>query len=212
MIGKTINIYGRNFLINDCDLFTKTFYTKNFGVNSLQNCLCLQPERLEKDYIKLMENDYRILRYEAVLDSPRGDDKLRKFITSYRLSYDTISIHELPQRHTDSSFEHPQFYSPDDFYIGATIEAFHQQDRPDARLSKNIHVPRKPGDFICLYAEIRNKLQYMLITNPEEIRQMFLRYDKARNGYIAGENIFDIFRQINIPLDDDLIDAIKIIN
>ncbi|CAF0839032.1 unnamed protein product [Rotaria sordida] len=127
MIGKTINIYGRNFLINDCDLFTKTFYTKNFGVNSLQNCLCLQPERLEKDYIKLMENDYRILRYEAVLDSPRGDDKLRKFITSYRLSYDTISIHELPQRHTDSSFEHPQFYSPDDFYIGATIEAFHQR-------------------------------------------------------------------------------------
>ncbi|CAF4257787.1 unnamed protein product [Rotaria sordida] len=72
-----------------------------------------------------MGNDYRILRYEA--DSSRGDDKLRKFITSYCLSDDTISIHELPQRHTDSSFEHPQFYSPGDFYIGATIEVFHQR-------------------------------------------------------------------------------------
>ena len=68
--------------------------------DSLQNCLRLQPERPKKDYVKLMENDHRILRYEAVLDSPREDDKLRKFIISYRLGDDTISIHEPPQRNT----------------------------------------------------------------------------------------------------------------
>ncbi|CAF1009959.1 unnamed protein product [Rotaria sordida] len=125
-IGKTINIYGRNFLINDCDLFTKTFYTKNVGVSNFETINTEEPR-----------NEF------SKMDSPRGDDKLRKFITSYRLSYDTISIHELPQRHTgiirgrflqqtcvsksNSSFEHPQFYSPGDFYIGATIEVFHQR-------------------------------------------------------------------------------------
>ena len=34
--------------------------------DSLQNCLRLQPERPKKDYVKLMENDHRVLRYEAV--------------------------------------------------------------------------------------------------------------------------------------------------
>ncbi|CAF3034459.1 unnamed protein product [Rotaria sp. Silwood2] len=290
MIGKTVNIYGRNFSIYDCDVFTKTFYAKNFSVNnfepiniqetrsefpkmeippyngfgsledSMQNCLRLQPERPKKDYVKLMENDHRVLRYEAVLDSPREDDKLRKFIISYRLGDDTISIHEPPQRNSGiiggrflertrvskpgSSLEHPQFYGPSDFYIGATIEVFRQRfiilsadlyvlkyaeehpeqftpavieslrqhlsnesGRPDARLSTNIHIQRKPGDFIRLYAEVRNKLKHMRITNHEEIRQMFLRYDKDRNGFIARENIIDLFRQINLPLENDLIDA-----
>jgi len=36
MIGKSVNIYGRNFFIYDCDLFTKTFYAKNFGVNNFE--------------------------------------------------------------------------------------------------------------------------------------------------------------------------------
>ncbi|CAF4836608.1 unnamed protein product, partial [Rotaria sp. Silwood2] len=94
--------------------------------------------------------------------------------------------------------EHPGQFSP------AVIDSLRQHlsnepGRPDARLTTNIRVQRKPGDFIRLYAEIRNKLKHMRITNHEEIRQMFLRYDKDRNGSISRENIFDIFRQINLP-------------
>ena len=104
--------------------------------------------------------------------------------------------------------EHPEQFSP------TVIESLRQHlsnepGRPDARLTTNIRVQRKPGDFIRLYAEIRNKLKHMRITNHEEIRQMFLRYDKDRNGFISRENISDIFRQINLPLDNDLIDAVK---
>ncbi|CAF5227961.1 unnamed protein product [Rotaria magnacalcarata] len=47
----------------------------------------------------------------------------------------------------------------------------------------------------------------MRITNHEEIRQMFLRYDKDRSGFVTRENIMDLFRQINLPLENDLIDA-----
>ena len=51
----------------------------------------------------------------------------------------------------------------------------------------------------------------MRITNHEEIRQMFLRYDKDRSGFVTRENIMDLFRQINLPLENDLIDAVKTI-
>ena len=36
MVGKTLAVYGRNFLLHDCDLFTKTFYAKNFGVTNFE--------------------------------------------------------------------------------------------------------------------------------------------------------------------------------
>ncbi|CAF4428543.1 unnamed protein product [Adineta steineri] len=47
----------------------------------------------------------------------------------------------------------------------------------------------------------------MRITNHEEIRQMFLRYDKDRSGYLSRESITDLLRQINLPLENDIIDA-----
>lgn len=104
--------------------------------------------------------------------------------------------------------EHPEEFTP------AVLDSLrqhlgNQSGRPDARLSTNIRVQRRPGDFARLYGEIRNKLKQMRITNHEEIRQMFLRYDRDRNGFVSRENISDLFRQINLPLESDLIDAVR---
>lgn len=71
-------------------------------------------------------------------DSQIPADESRRFILSYFLSNDMISIFEKPTRNSGiiggkflektrihkpgSTVEHPEFYAPADFAIGATVE------------------------------------------------------------------------------------------
>lgn len=178
-MGKSVNIYGRNFTIYDMDNFTKAFYYQNFGQtefspindenvigggakpfnkmeiapyngygsleDSLQNCLFLVPEPPKKDYIKLMENEHKVLRYEAVLNTNNPEDQGRKFIISYRLSDDTVGIYEPPMRNSGiiggkflencriakpgSTSDRPVYYGPQDFIIGSVISVFRHKFR-----------------------------------------------------------------------------------
>lgn len=74
----------------------------------------------------------------ALQDSLNPKDEGRHFILSYFVASDMISIFERPSRNSgiiggkflektrvpkpDSTVENPQFYSPADFAIGATVE------------------------------------------------------------------------------------------
>jgi len=105
--------------------------------DSLQNCLSLVPQPPKKDHIKMLENDKKVLRYEAKLGSQRQEDRHRRFIISYWLADDMISIFEPQQRNSGiigGKFlertriakpgcdpENPVFYGIGDFAIGATI-------------------------------------------------------------------------------------------
>lgn len=71
-------------------------------------------------------------------DSQNPDDEARRFILSYFLSNDTISVFEKSTRNSGiiggkflektripkpgSTVDNPEFYSPADFAIGATVE------------------------------------------------------------------------------------------
>lgn len=95
-----------------------------------------------------------------------------------------------------------------------TIESLRQHlsgitGRLDARERSTVHLRRRPGDLERIYAEIRNKLKSSRITNAEELRQMFLRYDSDRTGYISRDNVKDLFRKICLPLDNDIIDTVS---
>lgn len=73
-------------------------------------------------------------------DSTKPEDRGRRFIISYRLSDDMVTIYEPPVRNSGiiggkflertrvakpgSCPEQPGFYGPNDFYIGAVIEVF----------------------------------------------------------------------------------------
>ncbi|XP_030201304.1 EF-hand domain-containing protein 1 isoform X1 [Gadus morhua] len=108
--------------------------------DSLQNCLHLIPQPPKKDLIKMLENDHKVLRYIARLDSNNPHDEGRHFILSYFLASNMISIFEKPTRNSGimagkflektrvpkPGFEadKPLFYSPADLAIGATVVVF----------------------------------------------------------------------------------------
>ncbi|VDN16338.1 unnamed protein product, partial [Dibothriocephalus latus] len=195
-IGNTIVIFGRAFLIYDCDNFTKAWYYQNFGLtefkpvpvdppkkeitkmelpfyngygtleDSLASSKTFMPKPPKVDFEKQVDYSQKVLRYEVKLvslslhlilpystpivsfeqsflkfkDSVRPDDALRKFILSYRLADDMISIYEVGLRNTGfpggyflrrsrvakpgSTAEQPRYYGPADFELGAIIDVF----------------------------------------------------------------------------------------
>ncbi|KAJ4922628.1 hypothetical protein JOQ06_027884 [Pogonophryne albipinna] len=108
--------------------------------DSLQNCLYLIPEPPKKNVLKMLENNNKVLCYSARMESQNPDDDGRLFILSYSLANDMISIYEKPTRNSGiiagkflkdtriskpgSTVENPEFYSPADFAIGATLHVF----------------------------------------------------------------------------------------
>ncbi|XP_029415592.1 EF-hand domain-containing protein 1 isoform X2 [Nannospalax galili] len=170
IVGKPLTILGRTFFIYDCDPFTRQYYKEKFGMpdlprigvtkqepppvkqelppyngyglveDSAQNCFVLIPKAPKKDVIKLLVNDNKVLRYLAKLESPILEDKERRFIFSYFLATDMISIFEPPVRNSGilggkflgrtkvvkpfCPVDNPIYYGPSDFYIGAVVEVF----------------------------------------------------------------------------------------
>ncbi|THD19163.1 EF-hand domain-containing protein 1, partial [Fasciola hepatica] len=169
-IGHSINILGRKFLIYDCDNFTKAWYYQNFGLtdfkpidvdiqvpevpkkemppysgygtleDSLAAIKSFVPVPPKVDFAKQVDYATKMLRYEARLDSSRPEDASRRFILSYRLCDDMISIYETPIRNSGfpggfflrrariakpgSTVDQPVYYGPGDFSLGSKIEVF----------------------------------------------------------------------------------------
>jgi len=170
-IGATVLIYGRRFLLYNMDEFSKSYYRQCYGIteftpidvegpaaelperelppwngygsleDSKQNCMTVAPIPPKRDFVKLLENDFKKLRYELRMVSPLPEDANRKFIMTYRLGDDMLSVYEKTIRNSGvvggkyltpcrvakegvGNRDNPVYYSPSDFAIGATIKLF----------------------------------------------------------------------------------------
>ena len=162
------SLFHSPFLLYECDEFTKEFYRRNFGVtdfgpvditeplpaapvvaipshtgigqpeDALQSCIALVPKPPKKDYLKLFEFGNQVLRFLGKFVNPKPEDVTRRFIISFHLANDNISIYEPPQRNTGilggkfldarkiplpgCNPSNPVYYSTRNLAIGNTIE------------------------------------------------------------------------------------------
>nr|CAH8824972.1 unnamed protein product [Trichobilharzia regenti] len=298
-IGQSVNILGRKYLIYDCDSFTKAWYHNNFGLTDFTplDVEIKQPEIPKKeippftgygtiedslsstksfilkppkaDFAKQVDYAQKVLRYETRLDSVRPEDASRRFILSYWLADDMISIFETPVRNSGfiggtflkkarvakpgSTIDNPVYYGPADFSLGSKIDVFgtrfiitdadeyvvkfleaNRDQFPDelitclrARLTEkeiqekakqqmkskmskgcNLEFRREEGDINDVMNEVRTQLKKMAITDKCRIDDMFLTYNKDRLGFIDIENLKDMCKKINIPPDEDILNAL----
>lgn len=124
-IGSVLHLYGRPFVICDCDVFTQDFYRENYGLENFN------PVRIEdydevatdeviasgppsapkvpligedhvpkKDFKKMVRYDGVCLRFGAKLKSTKQVDRDRRFVISVYLADDDISVFEPKTRNS----------------------------------------------------------------------------------------------------------------
>ncbi|KAA3672213.1 uncharacterized protein DEA37_0013318, partial [Paragonimus westermani] len=55
--------------------------------------------------------------------------------------------------------------------------------------------------------ELKTQLKKMAITDKTRVDEMFLRYNKDRLGFIDIENLKDMCRKMQLPPDEDVLNA-----
>lgn len=109
--------------------------------DSMGSCkyLVLQPPK--KDFIKLLANENKVLRFVARMVTSHREDQDRRFVINYHLADDTMTIHEPPQRNAGiiggkfmertrvlqpgsalSDQSGPVYYDVKHLYVGGKIE------------------------------------------------------------------------------------------
>ncbi|CAF1247901.1 unnamed protein product [Adineta steineri] len=138
ILGEHITIFNRVFFLYDCDKFTRDFC--QFDINRLPSISPHNEDKTKNVGRKSKENEQRVLRYEAILESSNENDCCRRFLIVYRLADEFISVYEKPINgygcltrkflervripKPDSHPDAPIYYQPNDFYIGAHVEFY----------------------------------------------------------------------------------------
>merc|ERR550537_1671694 len=246
-VGARMSLLNRDFFVYDADDFTRAFFERQLGSplrpkidvrlperevprpptpdytgygswdDSMASVLNLVPKVPRRDFHKLMYNDKKVLRFTAKFDVPKEEDINRRFVISYYLWDDGLSVHEPPQRNSgilSGKFlekgahlnqETGRLFEPDNLLPGSVIRvcnhAFRMLDM-DERTRKILEHGGDDGVGQQLTA-ILAKLQEAMRQQFPLVRDTFRRFDRDHNGVVTLEEMKEALQKFAFHLTED---------
>jgi len=242
-------INGATFLIYGCDEFTRDYYTQVYGVtfedspvqfdeaierpqmlipphvapgaeeDSLGSFLYLIPKVPKKNFRRMMENDRKILRFMARLDTDTPEDQGRIFVIKYYLSDDTVAVFEPPQKNSGivggkflerTRIKKPnshEYYNQADFYTGAQIEfnkfpfVLYQADEYSLSYMESDPESHPMSDI----GYIAEQLAPVVKEKKMALFQKFQQADMGNSGYVSYEVLQDALANNDMELNDQVL-------
>eukprot|EP01006_Ploeotia_vitrea_P053971 TRINITY_DN67834_c7_g14_i1.p1 TRINITY_DN67834_c7_g14~~TRINITY_DN67834_c7_g14_i1.p1 ORF type:complete len:759 (-),score=100.08 TRINITY_DN67834_c7_g14_i1:1110-3386(-) len=247
LIGEYLNVYGRVFLIYDCDSWTKEFLGAKYGIvdfapidisqpgppkvqtepppyngfgdeeDSLGSWKYLVTKPPKKDVKKFLENSNKVLKFQLRLIGGDTSNAVRRFVLTYFLADDTLSIFEPAQRNSGiigGKFLNRQkvkkmspegvptgeYITPSDLFVGAktTINTHQFQIYGTDERSLN-HMEEDPGTFqMSNINAILTKLRALVLSRG--LRNAFADADKDGSGVLDFREFASIVEAFHLPL------------
>ncbi|XP_039250468.1 EF-hand domain-containing family member C2-like isoform X2 [Styela clava] len=190
--------------------------------DSLCSCMGLIPKPPQLDFIKFMERDRHglesnVLRFVAYMSTDSPIDKDRKFIISYFLSDDTVSVFEPPQRNSGIiggkflergrikkpsqeifKSEMSEYFTAQDFFVGAnvTINDFNFTI-VDADEYAFRYMEKHEDEFpVANMSVIIDKLRSAAKDKVKDIKEFFVMNDPEGGETIRYESFRNLLAQL----------------
>jgi Ca2+-binding EF-hand superfamily protein len=182
--------------------------------DSLGSFYSLVPKPPHQNWAKYFENDKKILRFVAQMDTNSPEDRERLFIISYYLADDTMGVYEPPARNSGfmggkfmerCRVKNPgsdMFYKPTDMHVGAVMEFRRHRFiliEADEYTLNYMENKKYPSSDVSAIVE---KLKEKFIADNALIRDTFRRYDRDHSGVLNMDEFREALRKFNFDVTD----------
>ena len=231
VVGQPIVVYGQQLQVLEADGSTRRFFEQQgaplakglqvaqlpqqaydhqvakwdgFGteVDSLSSCGRLVPKARKTKFDQVGKTlDQTILRFSARMDTERYDEKARRFVISYFVADNTISVREPPIRNSGivggnflkrqelRNAATGQLFQPEDLFSGAKVTVSRRRFVVlDVDEHTSLYMEGKPAEFpLCSYPQCCALIGGHL--GGRSAREVFCELDKDMSGVVDKDTL-----------------------
>eukprot|EP01060_Flectonema_neradi_P020329 TRINITY_DN2786_c2_g2_i1.p1 TRINITY_DN2786_c2_g2~~TRINITY_DN2786_c2_g2_i1.p1 ORF type:complete len:750 (+),score=131.19 TRINITY_DN2786_c2_g2_i1:151-2400(+) len=189
------------------------FGDEDDSLGSWKNLVLKPPKKNVKQYI---ENSGTMLKFSMKMDSTDPANEVRRFVLTYFMADDTVSIFEPAQRNSGiiggkflqrQKAKHSGTGQPlraDDLFVGARISVNNHKFILFATDEKSLsYMEQNSKSFVHSNINaIMRKLRAMMLSSHTNLEERIIAADRDGNGAIDYLELTAMFEKLNLPIEE----------